>query len=124
MAYNLERKLNKEYDKELLEEGVRVNNADYRRKNRLEHKIADMLEQSENCVFLTLTFTDNVLNNTSEETRKKYVRRFLKEQSTCYIANIDYGTKNEREHYHALVINKVNNKAWKYGSIDFGKSEI
>jgi len=32
-----------------------------------------------------------VLNNTTAETRKKYIKRFLKENCYEYIANIDYG---------------------------------
>jgi hypothetical protein len=77
-----------------------------------------------NCIFLTLTFRDDVLANTSEETRKKYIQRFLKEQCSLYIANIDYGTKKGREHYHAVVIPKYNQidgsfYRTNYGSIDF-----
>lgn len=55
------------------------------------------------CSFLTLTFTDEVLANTTEETRRRYVSRFLKSKCTDYVANIDYGKLNGREHYHAVV---------------------
>ena len=55
------------------------------------------------CSFLTLTFTDAVLSNTTEETRRRYVSRFLKSISTDYVANIDWGKQNGREHYHAVV---------------------
>lgn len=69
--------------------------------------------------FLTLTFTDECLRKTSKETRRKYVRRFLKKYCSCYIANIDYGGKNGREHYHAVVVSEhVEFKEWhKYGAI-------
>ena len=56
------------------------------------------------CSFLTLTFTDDVLNSTSEETRRRYVARFLKSISTDYVANIDWGDETQREHYHAVVL--------------------
>ena len=53
--------------------------------------------------FITLTFKDEVLAKTSQETRRRYVSRFLKANCGSYVANIDYGSQKEREHYHALV---------------------
>lgn len=72
-------------------------------------------------VFLTLTFTNNVLSKTSEITRRRYVQRFLNENAFHYIANIDYGDKNGREHYHSLVMieKDIDNKKWEYGLINF-----
>lgn len=63
-------------------------------------------------VFLTLTFTNETLSGTTAETRRKYVRRYLKSQSDVYVANIDFGGKNGREHYHALVCGDVDFKPW------------
>lgn len=53
--------------------------------------------------FITLTFKPSVLDNTCEYTRRKYVIRFLNKYFKFYVSNIDYGDKNEREHYHAIV---------------------
>lgn len=99
-------------------EAIKVNHAYYERKTRLQNKISDMI-QNHNCIFLTLTFTNDTLNSTSEDTRKKYVKRYLKSVSSQYVANIDYGAKKEREHYHAIVIgDKINYSFWhKYGAI-------
>lgn len=71
------------------------------------------------CLFLTLTFTDSTLSSTTPETRRKYVRRFLKSQCPVYVANIDFGGKNGREHYHALVRSeKIDYRLWhKLGAI-------
>lgn len=100
-------------------EAYRVNDASYHRTKRLKTKIQRMISNGK-CIFLTLTFTDKVLETTSENTRKRYVARALKEMSDTYIANIDYGKKNEREHYHAIVLaDKVSQKQWKYGNLDF-----
>lgn len=55
-----------------------------------------------NAYFITLTFKDEVLARTSEETRRRYVSRFLKGLCDRYVANIDYGGKKGREHYHAI----------------------
>lgn len=59
--------------------------------------------------FITLTFTDDVLNNTQEHIRRKYVARCLNEFSIYYLANIDYGSENEREHYHAMILVEASN---------------
>lgn len=56
-----------------------------------------------NTIFVTLTFSDEVLKNTSKETRHIYVARFLKKHCAYYVANLDYGKTTHREHYHALV---------------------
>lgn len=100
------------------QECIRVNNATRQRNRRLKEHIENMLVSGQ-CIFLTLTFTDNTLERTNEDTRKRYVKRYLKEVSSQYVANIDYGSKNEREHYHAIVLcDKVDYSFWhKYGAI-------
>lgn len=94
-----------------------INKAKRERSKRLSKKIDKMLVVGD-CVFLTLTFKPEVLESTSEATRKRYVTRYLKTQSDHYCANIDYGKENEREHYHAVVFgNSVDMTPWtdKYG---------
>lgn len=100
-------------------EAYRVNDASYHRVIRLKKRIRTMLN-SGNCIFLTLTFTNDVLESTTKETRRRYVARYLKQYSNKYVANIDYGAKNEREHYHAVIlVDSVNHSDWKYGAINF-----
>lgn len=91
---------------------------------------------SQNCVFLTLTFRDDVLAQTDEQTRRRFVRRCLKEQCPSYVANIDFGNGGDkreyidnegevkestaREHYHALVVlpegvKRFDMSKWSYG---------
>lgn len=79
-------------------------------------------------VFLTLTFNDDILASTSLQTRRKYVTRLLKRYCVKYVANIDFGKKNGREHYHAIVecdneSSEKLKKAWgkKCGFADFRK---
>ena len=102
-----------------LNEVEKITKASRKRTKRLYKKVAKILLCG-SCLFLTLTFTDNVLDSTNKETRRRYVSRFLKKYDSMYVANIDYGKKNGREHYHALIcIDKVSNKDWLYGDIDF-----
>lgn len=97
---------------------VNINNAFYHRKSRLHKVIYSMLNHSV-CVFLTLTFNPKTLSNTNYDTRRKYVRDFLKSQNDYYVANIDFGDKKGREHYHAIICgDNIDYTAWKYGSIN------
>lgn len=95
-----------------------VNNARYKRKQRVTERIGGCVTFG-HCLFVTLTFTDETFSKTSEKTRRKYVSRYLKSQSAIYVANIDYGHKNQREHYHALVLaDAIDLKPWHdYGAI-------
>lgn len=72
-------------------------------------------------LFVTLTFNDSSLERTNEQTRRRAVSKFLKENTSYAIANIDYGEKNEREHYHALVYccNQIEHSKRTYGAINF-----
>lgn len=66
--------------------------------------------------FGTFTFRPDVLESTSEETRRVYMRRWLKEVSSCYTANEDFGDKTGREHYHAIFeASSPTFKPWPYG---------
>lgn len=82
---------------------------------RVNKRIYEMLDYCKNPIFCTFTFSDEVLFRTSKDTRRQYVRRFLKSNGcTNFIANIDYGSENGREHYHAIVDREIVKK-WKYG---------
>lgn len=102
------------------EEAGRVVSADRKRTKRLRHKVEKMI-QANQCVFATLTFRDDVLADTSENTRRRYVTRYLKSQQGTYIANIDYGGKNGREHYHAIISGRIQPLEWQYGSLNVEK---
>lgn len=99
-------------------EALKINHAHYARVKRLKKKIANMLNNG-TCIFLTFTFTDEVLANTTADTRRQKVRRFLSSYNCDYVANIDFGTKNDREHYHALIqTEKVDYSAFNYGALN------
>lgn len=99
-------------------EAEKINHAYYCRVKRLKRKIANML-QSGNCIFLTFTFTDETLKSTNADTRRQKVRRFLSSYNCDYVANIDFGKQNGREHYHALIqCDKVDYNAFDYGAIN------
>ena len=100
-------------------ECLKINKSSYERTNRLKKRIYDMLV-SGNCLFLTLTFNDNTLNETSADTRRQYVRKYLKQFNCKYVANIDFGKENHREHYHAVICaDKIDLSSWRiHGNIN------
>jgi hypothetical protein len=97
----LQKQFDDKYGQGSFKIGLALNQSRYKRKQRVQDRITHMIFQG--AVFLTLTFAQSVLDTTTEETRRKYVRRWLKDFTTNYIANIDYGGKKGREHYHAVV---------------------
>lgn len=114
-----------QYDYADIKEARKINTATYQRTKRLRSRIRHLLELG-NCLFLTYTFTDETFSKTNQETRKKYVKRHLNEFCPGgFVANIDYGKLNEREHYHALVLaDKVDGATWKYGNLDFERLRL
>lgn len=100
-------------------ESLRLNNARYHRIERLKNRVGSLISYNTS-FFLTLTFTNHYLESTDSFTRRRYVSRFLKSISNDYVANIDFGKKKGREHYHAIVnCDYINSKLWKYGNLDF-----
>ena len=103
----------------------------WKRNKRIREHLEDII--SKPSLFLTLTFTDEVLASTSQLTRRRYVSRLLGGFKVPYIANIDFGDSQDyiddkgnarkgtnREHYHAVIqLSRIDNKKWLYGSIDF-----
>lgn len=113
------KKFNKKYGSRMWYKAELLNHARYKRKQRIQHKIEHMVLNGQ-ASFITLTFTDTVLTSTNEITRRKYVARWCKENSSFYVANIDYGDLKNREHYHA-VLTAGNYSKWEYGFIKIKK---
>ena len=109
-----------------LREVIKIDKARNNRVYRLRKRVEAILKSDCGAIFLTLTFSDNTLSNTTEKNRRNYVQRYLKSLDCLYVGNIDFGKTNHREHYHALVaVDNVNGKAWrKYGNINFERVRI
>ena len=98
-----------------------LNRASYQRTARLKERIREAV-LSGSAWFITITFNPETLENTNEKTRRVYVSRWLKSLTPFYVANIDYGLKNEREHYHAVITSDQRPpKSWSYGFVDILK---
>ena len=113
--------IEKDLHKELYE-AFKINEAYWKRQQRLRQRINDMLLLGP-CLFLTLTFNDDALQKTTPKQRRVAVSRYLKQFDCKYIANIDFGFENHREHYHAVIQSKkIDLSSWhKYGGIKVEK---
>lgn len=76
-----------------------------RKRKRISRKQQEMLysDDEPKIAFVTFTFNNETLENTTDETRRRYIRRAMKSVSDIYVGNYDKGKQNEREHYHALI---------------------
>lgn len=101
------------------EEILKINKANYNRRTRLQNRVSEIITQNES-LFLTITFNDDALNSSTPIERRKWIARYLKKSNSIYVANIDFGKTNHREHYHAVVgCNHVDPKEWKHGTVNF-----
>lgn len=109
---------------EVKEDFLRIAESERRKHLRIKKIVYDLLQSD--CLFLSLTFTDKFLDeNKKYETRRRKVREYLNSLGCHYIANIDFGKKTGREHYHAIVqLDKVNHKDYKFGNLDFERITI
>jgi hypothetical protein len=111
----------KKYGNTTLKIANNLNHASYKRVARLKDRIKEAVESGK-AWFITITFNDETLENTNEQTRRKYVSRWLKSLTPFYVANIDYGKTKGREHYHAIITSDTRPpKSWNYGFIDILK---
>lgn len=100
-------------------EACKINKAMFQRTKRLKERIKQLLLNGD-CLFITLTFNDKTLAKTSYQERRVAITRYLKSFNACYVANVDYGKLNHREHYHAILqCSCIDFTAWrKYGNIN------
>lgn len=89
-----------EWEDELL----KAHKARLQRKRRIANYIKGMFlsYEPQKLFFLTITFHDDAFK-ASAKTRHTNVQRYLNSLCLDYMANLDYGTKKKREHYHAVI---------------------
>lgn len=90
-----------EYDAKKLGLANRLALSEKRRKKVLNKKV-NTYSNVDNCFFITLTFKDEFFIGKSKDTIRTYIRRYLKENCSNYVANEDYGEKHDRLHFHCV----------------------
>lgn len=87
---------------------LKINNSWYCKCKRIKDKLFEMQMLHLLCgfkyLFITFTFNDETLSKNNEQSLRTYVRRFLKANTIKYIANVDFGAKNGRIHFHGCCI--------------------
>ena len=108
-------------DPRLITNGRKVFNSDKQKRWRLVGRLKWMddlrynaLNQNIKIVFITLTFNDEFMVSNNPDSQRQAVTRYLSSQTIYYVANVDYGAKNGRRHYHAvaLIDGKIDFKPW------------
>lgn len=97
---------------------------------KLQHRISDrvqhMIESEKNVYFLTFTFNDEnlPLNDTQKILSGNTLHDFMIDNNVLmYVANVDYGKKNGRFHWHAVALseNPFSHEFWTMGTVNFKK---
>ena len=105
------------FDSETLDKANKLINARKQKAKRVRKRLDEILKND--ALFLTFTFTDETLQTTTFEFRKRYIRDWLSKLNCPYVANLDFGKKNGREHYHAVVaISSVDFSSYSLGSLN------
>lgn len=94
------------------------------KKKRTNKYLREMADCYDELYFVTLTFSDEYMNNATEKTLHTYAQRWLNENCLDYYANSDYGKKNKRLHYHAIVAFGSERTPWKYGFDNTKKAKL
>lgn len=99
----------------------RTYKASSNRQNRLNKRIKSMLKL--NCpvkLFITFTLNNENISKDIKLLRKHISNFFKKNNAVDYVANVDYGKKNGRLHFHAVAVfnSEIDLKAWSLGAIN------
>ena len=85
----------------------------YGKRKRIKERIKRM--NKNNIWFGTYTINDDSIN----KNHSRKIKELLK--GLNYIVNVDYGAKNGRKHYHAIIESKEEPMTWQYGFCKFIK---
>ena len=80
----------------------RILKARYQKCSRIKKRFVYLLTRFDYIWFVTFTF-DNYYINKSDRTKRDLMKSVLNTHDFKYMLNIDYGKKNEREHYHCII---------------------
>lgn len=86
--------INDEYEKIL--------NARYHKCGRVKRRLIYLFIHFKYIYFVTFTFNNHYIDK-STKTKRNLIKSVLNSYDFSYILNIDYGSKNEREHYHCIL---------------------
>lgn len=99
-------------------DALRKNTNEWKREKRLRDRVRYMFATKRPVFFLTFTFDNESLSLHSEKRLKRAVLKWVHTYADIFIVNKDFGSKNARLHYHALVVaknDKVDLSTWSLG---------
>jgi len=97
----------------------------WKMQHRISERINHMINITDDVYFLTFTFDNEHLPSKQNElSTVSLIKKYLTSHNVdAYVANIDYGKKNGRFHWHAVVQSKTpfSHELWTQGAISFIK---
>lgn len=84
----------------------RILKARYQKASRIRKRLVFLLSRYKYIWFITFTFNNNYINK-STRTKRDLIKMVLNTHDFKYMLNIDYGKKNEREHYHCILATNI-----------------
>ena len=84
----------------------RILKARYQKCSRIKKRFVYLLTRFDYIWFVTFTF-DNYYINKSDRSKRDLMKSVLNTHDFKYMLNIDYGKKNEREHYHCILATNI-----------------
>ena len=111
--------LNKKYTRLDISNARKLVNNYFNRLYRIKKCVSSLLE--EECCFVTFTISDEYINNSLPYLRRKLVE-VLNNFGCSYIGNVDYGSSNDRLHFHILIqCFNFDESLWRYGFVGVRK---
>ena len=86
----------------LIKDYEKILKARYQKNSRIKKRLVYLLSRFENIWFITFTFNNDYIDK-STRTKRDLMKMVLNTHDFLYMLNIDYGKKNEREHYHCIL---------------------
>ena len=106
------------YGVDVVNENIRLCHNRHCRSSRVKSRLLRLIVKAnlfnDDTYFCTFTLNDRYIN-LPYLTLRKYFTDFLKSNFLSYIGNVDFGAKNGRLHFHAVVRTRASPPDWKYG---------
>ena len=93
----------------------KILNSRYCKVSRIKKRLVYLITHFDYLYFCTFTFDDNFIKKCDRSKRDLIKHCIIRlDDDVNYILNVDYGKKNEREHYHCIIATNNNGNLRNY----------
>ena len=98
-----------EYERPIFDKMVHIIKARKQKQYRLRKRYQSWKNQGYLVHFVTFTFSNDFIN-LKDSVKRKYFTRYMRDKCIDYFANVDFGEKNGRIHFHLCGVFKNSNE--------------